>query len=76
MAVKIMPKVKMTNYANVMNEIFIMKKLDHPNIVKLFEVMEDSKNVYLVQEYLEGEQLFEGIVKNKYYDELIAKEIF
>ena len=33
------------------NEIEIQKKLDHPNIVKLFEVFEDKLNFYLVEEY-------------------------
>lgn len=31
-------------------EIETQKKLDHPNIVKLFEVFEDAQNVYLVEE--------------------------
>jgi calcium-dependent protein kinase len=34
------------------NEIEIQKKLDHPNIVKLFEVFEDKQNIYLVEEYV------------------------
>lgn len=31
-------------------EIDIMKKLDHNNIVKLYEVYEDSKYIYLILE--------------------------
>eukprot|EP00929_Paragymnodinium_shiwhaense_P001088 TRINITY_DN1012_c1_g1_i2.p1 TRINITY_DN1012_c1_g1~~TRINITY_DN1012_c1_g1_i2.p1 ORF type:complete len:559 (-),score=93.00 TRINITY_DN1012_c1_g1_i2:98-1774(-) len=35
-------------------EIDIMKCLDHPNIMKLFETFEDSKRVHLVMEYCVG----------------------
>jgi calcium-dependent protein kinase len=36
----------------LMNEINIMRNLDHPNIIKLFETFEDMRNIYLVMEYL------------------------
>ena len=43
-------------------EIAVMKKLDHPNVVKLVEVLDDPEddNLYMVFEYLEG-----GEVRNK-----------
>ena len=31
-------------------EIDIMKKVDHPNILKLFEIFEDEQHVYIVME--------------------------
>lgn len=34
------------------NEIQALRKLDHPNIIKLFEIFEDDTSFYLVQEYL------------------------
>jgi serine/threonine protein kinase len=32
------------------NEIEIMRKLDHPMVVRLYESFEDEKNIYLVEE--------------------------
>lgn len=34
-----------------LREIDILKMMDHPNIVKLYETYSDSKRMYLVMEY-------------------------
>lgn len=39
------------NPESLQNEISILRKLDHPMIVRLYETFEDEKNFYLVQEY-------------------------
>ena len=51
-AVKILRKDAMTDkmIEFFLNEIEILTKIDHPNIVRLYEVYEDSKKFYLVQE--------------------------
>ena len=36
------------------NEISIMKRIDHPNIVKLYDVIEDDKTIMLALEYVSG----------------------
>ena len=33
------------------NEINILMKLDHPNIIKIYETFEDAKNYYVITEY-------------------------
>ena len=50
-AIKIIPKSKVKDPERFLNEINIMKQLDHPNIIKLYENFEDVRNVYLVMEY-------------------------
>ncbi|CAD8097613.1 unnamed protein product [Paramecium sonneborni] len=43
------------------SEMNILKNLDHPNILKLFELYQDQNNYYLVTEYLSGGELLERI---------------
>lgn len=43
-------------------EVRIMKMLDHPNIVKLFQVIETEKTLYLVMEYASGGEVFDYLV--------------
>ncbi|KAF1812476.1 Pkinase-domain-containing protein [Eremomyces bilateralis CBS 781.70] len=50
-------------------EIVIMKLLDHPNIVHLYDVWENRNELYLVMEYVEGGELFDFIQANPCIDE-------
>jgi serine/threonine protein kinase len=36
------------------NEIDILKQVDHPNIVKFYDIYEDEKYMYIVMELLGG----------------------
>jgi MAP/microtubule affinity-regulating kinase len=57
-AIKIIDKAQLnpTSLQKLFREVKIMKGLDHPNIVKLFEVIETEKTLYLVMEYASGEK--------------------
>lgn len=50
-AIKQVMNENIKNYDGFMNEVAALKTLDHPNIIKLFEVYEDKSCVYLVQEF-------------------------
>ncbi|KAM3147294.1 hypothetical protein pb186bvf_000545 [Paramecium bursaria] len=51
------------------SEMNILKNLDHPHIVKLFELYQDDGSYYLVTEYLQGGELFDRIKKMNYFSE-------
>ncbi|KAH7106012.1 kinase-like domain-containing protein [Auriculariales sp. MPI-PUGE-AT-0066] len=48
---------------SIEREIVIMKLIDHPNILKLYDVWETSTELYLVMEFVESGELFEYLVK-------------
>ena len=71
-AIKILEKAKIKNKKDlerIEKEIKYMKKLNHPNIVKIYEIFEDNDNFYISMEYVSGGELFNYIVKNKRLDE-------
>ncbi|KAF8888635.1 kinase-like domain-containing protein [Infundibulicybe gibba] len=43
-------------------EIIMMKLMNHPNIMRLFDVYEGDKELFLVLEYVEGGELFDFLV--------------
>lgn len=77
-ALKIIKKARYKSPAElklIKNEIAIMKVVDHPNIVKLFEFFEDDENFYIITEYVNGGQLFEAIMQKKTFSENEAASI-
>jgi len=52
-------------------EINIMIKIDHPNVINLYEVFEDSRYVYLIMEECSGGELFDRI-----YDRISSKNLY
>jgi len=52
-----------------------MRQLDHDNIIKLYEVYEGEKSVYLVLDYVQGGELFTFIKSKKSYSEETARKI-
>ena len=45
-------------------EIVIMKLIEHPNVMRLYDVWETSTDLYLILEYVEGGELFDYICEN------------
>lgn len=57
------------------NEINILKKVDHPNMFKLYEIFEDSDRYYLVTELCKGGELFDEICDQGKFSEKDAAAI-
>ncbi|CAJ1422038.1 unnamed protein product [Effrenium voratum] len=71
-AVKTIAKTQMKNIERFKQEIAIMKMMDHPNIIKLYESFEDLRNIYLVMELCAGGELFDRIIESGHFSEVQA----
>lgn len=56
--------------AHVKREISIMRRLHHPNIVKLFEVLATKTKIYFVMEFAKGGELFAKIARGRFSEDL------
>uniref|UniRef100_A0A672RPK5 MAP/microtubule affinity-regulating kinase 3 n=1 Tax=Sinocyclocheilus grahami TaxID=75366 RepID=A0A672RPK5_SINGR len=77
-AVKIIDKTQLNSSSlqKLFREVRIMKFLNHPNIVKLFEVIETDKTLYLVMEYASGGEVFDYLVAHGRMKEKEARAKF
>lgn len=56
------------------NEAEILRQMDHPNIIKLYEIFEDKKYYYIITEFLTGGELFEKITDEDFYGDFTEKD--
>ena len=67
--IHIFPKEEIKTNANEVtfmnNHVYLMKLVNHRNILKLYEIVETKKHAYLIYEYFEGVKLSDYISKKK-----------
>jgi serine/threonine protein kinase len=75
-AVKVIDKrlfVNSYNVKNIQSEIEIMKKVDHTNIVKLFDVYQTTNNMYIITELCEEGDFYSLLQRKRKVEEEEAK---
>ncbi|KAG0292072.1 hypothetical protein BGZ96_004559 [Linnemannia gamsii] len=79
-AVKIISKASLANKAavhrGIEREIAIMKLINHPHVIRLYDVYETEKELFLVMEFVAGGELFEYLVNKGRLDESEALRFF
>eukprot|EP00128_Syssomonas_multiformis_P011563 Colp12_sorted_trinity150504_noHs@36419 len=77
-AIKIIDKTNLTqtSLSKLFREVRIMKMLIHPNIIKLYEVIDTTRTLYLVMEYASGGEVFDYLVTHGKMKEKEAREKF
>ena len=72
-AIKILDKEKISRESDktrLEREIKIMKSMYHNNIVHLYNVIENVRELFIVMEYISGKELFDYIINKKHLDEI------
>ena len=79
-ACKKMSKKKIKNKEQFKTEINLLRATDHPNIIKLYDIYEDNKFIYLIMEECSGGEFFDSLAKRakekKMYTEKECAKIF
>jgi len=75
-AVKRVSKKKIKNLMMFKQEIQILQRLDHPNVLKLYEYFEDDRSIYLITELCKGGELFDKILEEECFSEKVAARLF
>ncbi|EGZ26312.1 hypothetical protein PHYSODRAFT_555885 [Phytophthora sojae] len=71
-AIKTIPKAKVSRPETMRREINILKTLDHPNIIKFYDAYEGNRHLHLVTELCTGGELFDRIIARGHYSEADA----
>lgn len=56
-------------------ELDVLQKTDHPHIVRVFELLHDEVNFYIVTELVTGGELYDHIIKVKRLRERVAADV-
>jgi serine/threonine protein kinase len=68
-------KCNLQDEARIMNEVAILKSMDHPNVIKVYDFFEESPNFFIVMDLMEGGDVFERIVQKTQYTEVDARKL-
>lgn len=77
-AIKIIDKTRLNseNLEKIYREVQIMKLLNHPHIIKLYQVMETKDMLYIVTEYAKNGEMFDYLTSNGRMSENEARKKF
>ena len=66
---------KAKDIESLLKDVEILKKLDHPNIIKVYEFYQDQSSYYIVTDFCAGGELFDRIIQEKNFNESRAAEM-
>lgn len=57
------------------NELEVLEATIHPHITRVFELMEDKRNYYIIMELVSGGNLLDQVYKEKNFNEVKAAKV-
>jgi serine/threonine protein kinase len=64
-----------TTEEDLARETQVLSALDHPNIIRMLELVQDSKRLYVVMEYVEGGPILTRLKDMKHCSEKEAAKV-
>ncbi|GAB0495321.1 hypothetical protein MMPV_006620 [Pyropia vietnamensis] len=76
-AVKVLRKstTKTRSHLHIQRELEILRRVNHPNIVRLYDLFVDDQKLYFVLEYMPGGALFDLLAEHKTFSEELASSM-
>jgi len=76
-AVKVLRKstTKTRSHLHIQRELEILRRVNHPNIVRLYDLFVDDQKLYFVLEYMSGGALFDLLAEHKTFSEELASSM-
>eukprot|EP01127_Copromyxa_protea_P004764 TRINITY_DN1458_c0_g1_i2.p1 TRINITY_DN1458_c0_g1~~TRINITY_DN1458_c0_g1_i2.p1 ORF type:complete len:286 (-),score=64.71 TRINITY_DN1458_c0_g1_i2:117-974(-) len=74
-AIKVIDKEVVERDETLKNEIEILSKVHHPNIVQMYAIFDTPENLFIVMELMEGGELYEEIIQRSTFSEQEAAQI-
>ncbi|KAI8087051.1 kinase-like domain-containing protein [Gilbertella persicaria] len=81
-AIKIIPRIQLYSSLKITQaverELAILQLLHHPNLIELYQILQDNENIYFITEYVPGGELYYALSdkKNNGLSETEAKQLF
>ncbi|CEP11537.1 hypothetical protein [Parasitella parasitica] len=81
-AIKIIPRKQLSTSIKITQaverELAVLQLLNHPNLIELYQILQDSNNIYFITEYVPGGELYHMVLGSKEgcIPEIKARELF
>ncbi|CAD8061374.1 unnamed protein product [Paramecium sonneborni] len=75
-AIRTIPKAKVKHKEKLKSDINQLKNINHENVIKIYELYEDDRNLHIVIDLCEGGSLFEKILEKYVLSAEEARQLF
>jgi calcium/calmodulin-dependent protein kinase I len=74
-AIKIIEKKNARAVEDLQKEAEVMAKIEHPNVIRVYQIFENSTKCYMVQQYVSGGEMFDRIIEKDHFSEVEAVSV-